>query len=135
MTPEQKLTPEQHAELNAWIAENVMLWTRHISSPCCFTSDEHAVIVVASKFTPRCPHIRFQPTTSPADAAVVRKKCLERMAELYDDDRCIAIQFELLTAKYIVSETDVANGIRVEADTEELCWCLFARQLFTEDKR
>ncbi len=110
------MTPEQHAELNAWIAENVFGGLPEL--PC---HPDNPVIALAE-----CPKF----TTSPADASLVRKKCLEKMGH-YTPIKVWRIgPPDFKETYFVIADLSGAHQIRGEAPTEELAWALFAKQLF-----
>lgn len=112
-------------ELDAWIAEHVMGLVPYKNG---ITEASKNWWIDKSKDEIKQ---KFNPTTDPAAAMEVLKKCAEKMEEEYDDSRSIAINKERLTEIWFVSETDVANGISESAKTPELAICLFAKKLFT----
>lgn len=127
------LTPEQHAELNAWICENVMglvsVGKDAEMQERWLPKEIHAVINCIS-YSELSRHYLYaipRYTTSPADAMAVLEKICERVTITIDHVYCDGHNWSIC-----------AFGSIDEAIYEEtlpLAICLFARQLFTEEKR
>ena len=121
------LTIEQMRELDAWIAEHVMGWSRspHVlqDGQIGFYQFSHGGIEVRVASGERL--FSFSPTTDPAAAMLVLEKCYERVG-LIDMSRVKVAPFNFcIGATY-------STGLEAEAETLPLTICLFAKQLFSK---
>jgi len=116
-------TDKKLRQLDAWIAENAMLWKRvkYINCvPCTFSVTSIGIFI----------HHRgnelkhFHPTTDPAAAMMVWKSILE----IGTDFGMAQIKGKFRAFRF--TDLDVDKKWWVEADTVELVICLLAKQLF-----
>lgn len=121
-------------ELDAFCAEFVMGWKLVPKilkiQEGCFATHPGGDGVFVHDYGNRIK--TFAPTTNPADALAVLKKCSEKMGEVWDDDSTIAVQFVPVEEIWRVQQTDVNGGIRIESASLELAICLFAKALFSK---
>jgi hypothetical protein len=126
-------------ELDAWIAENVMGWElakdeyharMSLSKSYCISSDKTVCFGHQGQFS------LFKPTTNPAAAMELLKKCGEQ-GILKGEFKLPVSIFRRGDLQWVVSENceDAPEHefyIVVEAETLELAICLFAKKLFTK---
>jgi hypothetical protein len=102
---------KQDRELDAWIAEHVMgyKWKalKNHQFPGCWIESGGSY------------HYSFRPSTNPATAMEVLKQCGTVLIMPTEDGWCLS----QLTGRRLLQN----------ADTLELCICLFAKQLFATD--
>lgn len=127
------MTTEELRELDAWIAEHVMGWTLlkqwkesdaifYTGFPPDKASQYYAK---QSQCDPEIPC----PTTDPAAAFEVLKRCVERLGHKF-----ISVGFGngLFHVDNMRSSTPGIDEIAVKAPTLELAICLFSKQLFSK---
>ena len=115
-------------ELDAWIAEYVMGW-RKVEGVLDVAGQCFIVRVDGVRFT-NSPlrEIFFRPTTDPADAMKVLKKCLNDQRELCFGDPFISKD----GADYWIRTVRHHQHVEGGATTIELAICLFARKLYSK---
>lgn len=139
MTPEQKLTPEQHAELNDFCGVHVMKWRKmrvydwadqFTHDPAFYRKYCNTEIWVNDQ-NQNC-HGDFNPTTSPADAMAVLEKCAEK-CDNFDYPCVIEINYEseFEEAPWTVSHDRTLHA--GEGKTLPLAIVLFAKALFEKE--
>lgn len=126
-----KMTTEQMRELDAWIAPNVMRLSLCERHPAILNPNEFVLSIPSKIVRARIgnnPPSNFEPTTDPAAAMEVLKKCAEFGS----------LQFSVVVWKYDGNwKIDIqAVAVKdewkkcIEAETLELAICLFAQKLF-----
>jgi hypothetical protein len=115
------MSNEEMRELDAWIAENVMGWAAHCRNTAFYVPKEQANKLMDCR--PVCIE-DWRPTTNPAAAMEVLRKCV--------DTRAVSVDRWRMTGIYIISTILDRKHTIEEAPTLELAICLFAKQLFAQ---
>jgi hypothetical protein len=124
------MTDTEKRELDAWIAVNIMKWQE--VKPWDINPGHGQFVIRHGVPVAPPPIFKFEPTTDPAAAMEVLKKCA---AKLYPSDE-VQIYGNDEDGGYVIfsPETKDAEGFVLESDakTLELAICLFAKKLFSK---
>lgn len=110
--------------LDAWIAHNLMglaLCTRH---PAILNPNEFVITIPSGIVRAKIgaePTKNFVPTTDPANAMEVLKKCLDKGGYRISMNVHLSSEFQVFKSEESL----------VRAETLELAICLFAKKLFS----
>ena len=113
-----EVAAKENRELEAWIAEHVMGYEK------CPPPDDTGWHDGDEYFH------SFEPTSNPAAAMEVLKKCAIILSE-YDEEEYATISFEVPNV-WAVEKCNCLNSLRAESSTLELAICRFAKKLFSK---
>lgn len=118
---------EELRELDAWIAEHVMGFTLNSGHPPHWYSSDSDRVYFVRLAEDDDAAIYWQPTTDPAAAMEVLKKCYDKCG-MIDTFRTQIKPYRFgVTGKWLP-----AANYECEAEALELAICLFAKKLFTK---
>ena len=131
VTPSKGIMTTKEKELNDWIAVNVMGWERHQEKP--YTPAAQKTVEALATWQDGDGKVMafvkdYNPTTNPAAAFEVLKRCLDKTLLLKHTQTTGDGKYRIAIPLLFDEESPVIAS----ADTLELCICQFAKKLFTK---